>query len=248
MAEKIGTLIEGTKLEQLIIFNLGDEEYSVRIDDIREIISMTHITHIPDSPEFIKGVTNVRGDIVAIIDLRARFFLESEKEYLSKHIIITRQENNLYGLMVDEVTEVMRLPASDIKEAPDIISHIHEKYVSGVVTLGERLIILLNLAMVLSEEEIIELSHTAKKYYHKIKGAEQGGAGEPASGRTDEPGSGHGSRGALARADSEQPTIDSVVQAARGKKEQGSGRDDEPAKRRAGEPEKKIQQKKAKGK
>ncbi len=168
---------EGTKQQileadviQLIIFNLGEEEFGVRIDEIREIIETKDITSIPDSPEFIKGLTNVRGEIVAAIDLRARFFLIEEKDYESKHIIITEQEKNLFGVMVDEVTEVMRLPEANIKMAPDIITRMNRKYVNGLITLEDRLIILLDLKKVLSEEELIKLSEINRRHFKKIEG------------------------------------------------------------------------------
>lgn len=155
--------VEEAKLVQLIVFNLGEEEFGVRIDEIREVIRVGTITPIPDSPEFIKGVTNVRGEIVSVIDLTARFFLHVAKKVESKHIIITEQEKSLFGLMVDEVTEVLRIPESEVKEAPEIVTRIHEEYVNGVVTLENRLIIMLNLSKVLSEDELVELTEVARK-------------------------------------------------------------------------------------
>lgn len=154
---------------QLIVFNLGEEEFGVKIEEIREIIETKHITSIPDSPGFIKGLINVRGEIVAAIDLKARFFLIGEKDYESKHIIIAQQEKNLFGLMVDEVTEVLRLPKANIKLAPEILTKTNREYVKGVVSIGNRLIILLDLEKVLSEEELMKLGELGKKHYKKIE-------------------------------------------------------------------------------
>lgn len=151
------------KIIELIVFNLGDEEFAANIDQVREIIRKGTITPIPDSPDFIKGVTNVRGEITVVIDLKARFFLSLKKEVESKHIVITEQDKNLFGLMVDEVTEVLRIHENDVKETPALVTRIDKVYVSGVITLQNRLIILIDLAKVLSEEELIKLSELRVK-------------------------------------------------------------------------------------
>ena len=159
----------GEDVVQLIVFDLGKEEFGVKIVDIREIIETRNVTAIPNSPEFIKGLINVRGEIVATIDLRSRFFLKEEEGYKSKHIIITKQKENLFGLMVDEVTEVLRLPKANIKLAPEILTRTNREYVKGVVTLDNRLIILLDLEKVLSEEELMKLGELGRKHYKKIE-------------------------------------------------------------------------------
>src|ERR1700723_3139419 len=115
MEEKsvLQTAKEKQQIVQLIVFRIGDEEFGVPIGAVQEIIKVGVITPIPDSPVFIKGLINVRGDIVAIIDVRARFFLSSQEEP-SRHIVITKQDGSLFGLMVDEVMEVLRIRESDI--------------------------------------------------------------------------------------------------------------------------------------
>ena len=143
---------------QLIVFNLGGEEFSADIRQVREIILRGFITPIPDSPQFIRGVTNVRGEITVVIDLKARFFLSTGKEIEERHIVITEQEKNLYGLMVDEVTEVLRIPEKDIKPTPELVTRIDRTYIRGVITLENRLILLIDLAKVLSEEELARLA------------------------------------------------------------------------------------------
>jgi purine-binding chemotaxis protein CheW len=139
------------QLMQLIVFRIGDEEFGVPISAVQEIIKVGTITPIPDSPAFIKGLINVRGEIVAIIDVRARFFLSMDAEP-SRHIIIARQDENLFGLLVNEVMEVLRIQESDIKSPPRLMTKIHEDYVHGVITHDGRLIILLDIQQVISEE------------------------------------------------------------------------------------------------
>jgi len=155
---------EEAKVIQLIVFNLDDEEYGADINQVREIIRTGTITPIPDSPDFIKGVSNVRGEIPVIIDLKARFFLPIKKDATNKHIVITKQEKNIYGLLVDEVTEVLRIQETEIKSAPELVTRIDREYVSGVITLDNRLIILLDLTKVLSAEQLARLTELTQRH------------------------------------------------------------------------------------
>ena len=151
---------EEAKIVQHIVFNLGEEEFAVEISEVREIINAEAITPIPDSPEFISGIINIRGNIIAVIDLKARFFLYPKKEAESKHIIITE---NSYGIMVNEVTEILRLSEAAINEAPELVTKIHGEYIKGVITLENRLIILLDFTKVLSEEELVKLTEVSRR-------------------------------------------------------------------------------------
>ncbi len=155
--------MEEQQLVQLIVFRTGNEEFCVPIDDVQEIIKIGKITPIPDAPSFIQGLINVRGDIVAIIDVKARFSLPNLGDSVCKHIIITQQSSGLFGLMVEEVLEVLRVKKTDINTKPSILLKIHEKFVSGVVVYDNRLIILLDLSGVLSEQELIRLTGHAQE-------------------------------------------------------------------------------------
>jgi len=161
--QKKATLEKETEVLQLI-FNLGDEEYGANINQVREIIRTGTITPIPDSPDFIKGVSNVRGEIPVIIDLKARFSLPQDKDVESKNIVITEQEKNIFGLLVDEVTEVLRIPETEVKTTPELLTRIDRTYISGVITIENRLIILLDLSKVLSEEELTKLAELAQRH------------------------------------------------------------------------------------
>jgi len=164
---------EEAKINQLIVFNLGDEEFGAEIGQVREIIRAGSVTPIPDSPQFIKGVSNVRGEITVVIDLKERFFLPVKKEIEGKHIIITEQKKNLFGLMVDEVTEVLRIPETDIKPTPELVTRIDRVYISGVLTLEGRLIMLLDLSKVLSDEELARLTEISKRHHAATQREEQ---------------------------------------------------------------------------
>lgn len=148
----------GEKLAQFVVFSLGDEEFGVDIEQVSEIVRIGKFAPIPDSPGFIRGLTNVRGTIIAVIDLKRCFALRAEKGVEGKHIIITREQKNLLGILVDEVTEVLRVAQKEIRPAPGMTTVIHKKYMSGVITIAERMIILLDLKSVLSEEELEKLA------------------------------------------------------------------------------------------
>jgi len=158
------TTAEEAKIVQLIVFHLGNEEFGADIDQVGEIIGTVPITSIPDSPDFVRGLVNVRGEIAVAIDLRARFFLPTNGEVESKHIIITEQERSLFGLLVDEVTEVLRISKTEIKSTPELVSRIARAYVSGVIILEDRLIIMLDLKKVLSEEDLAKLAEFGARH------------------------------------------------------------------------------------
>ncbi|MFH1287708.1 MAG: chemotaxis protein CheW [bacterium] len=157
------------KIVQMIVFNLGDEEFGADIGQVREIVRRGAVTPIPDSPDFIKGVTNIRGEIAVVIDLKNRFFLPAKKGVKEKHIVMTEQEKSLFGLMVDEVTEVLRISESEIKTTPELVTKIDRVYISGILTIENRLIIMLDLTKVLSEDELEKLSQIRLKRRQTVK-------------------------------------------------------------------------------
>jgi purine-binding chemotaxis protein CheW len=144
---------------QLVIFELSGEEFGVEILQVSEIIPVSRITSIPQAPECIKGLINLRGKIVVVIDLNKRLgFSSKETDSLSK-IIIMEVRGTVIGMLVNSVTEILRLPLSSIEPTPEIIkSKINAEYLTGVGKVGNRIIVLLNLARVLGEEEIDELN------------------------------------------------------------------------------------------
>jgi len=140
---------------QLVVFTLTGEEYGVEILGVRRIIKAEAITMIPNAPDFLKGVINLRSQIIGVIDLEKRFLLERDEEHISKHILIVEAGNSTYGLLVDEVTEILRLAKDDIKPAPQIITEkLGAEFVQGVGTVGDK-----------SEKELVELSKMSAKGY-----------------------------------------------------------------------------------
>ncbi len=146
------------EFEQFITFLLGEEEYGIGVLEAKEIMNKGQITNVPNMPDFIKGIINLRGKIVIVIDLAKRFSLNTEKITDSKHIIIAVTKDNIFGLLVDEVTEVLGLPKEKIKPVPKLFTgKIASKYLSSVATLDDRIIVLLDTNKVLSEIELVKL-------------------------------------------------------------------------------------------
>jgi len=152
---------------QLVVFMIGDEEFGVEINQVREIVKLVSITRMPKAPVFIEGVVNLRGQIITVIDLAKRLDLPSKGRTETSRIMVVEVSENTVGMIVDSVSEVLRLPADDIEATPALIeTEVHEQYLRGVGKMGERLLILLDLNEVLSSEEI----HHMSKHVETLKG------------------------------------------------------------------------------
>jgi len=146
-------------LLQLVIFQLGGEEFGVEIMQVQEIIRMPDITRIPQSPEYMEGVINLRGKIIVVINLDTRFELHSKERDDNSRIVIVEVGDNVVGMVVDSVSEVLRLSTSNVEPAPEIISSkIRADYLKGVGKLDDRLLILLDLERVLSDDELSQVA------------------------------------------------------------------------------------------
>ena len=140
---------------QVVIFRLGSEEFGARIDQVKEIIKMTHITRMPKAPSFIKGVINLRGDVIAVIDLAGQFNLPPSELDEETRIIVAEVDDNILGMLVNAVVEVLRISTENINPTPGMIeTNIDTRYIEGIGKLEDRLFILLNLKKVLSAEEV----------------------------------------------------------------------------------------------
>lgn len=143
---------------QLVAFILENEEFAVNIQQVREVLKLTRITPLPRSFDFIEGVINLRGDIIPVIDLRKRFGLKNAEERDdNSRIIIVEVEDNEVGLIVDSVTEVIRLDRELIQLPPSNVAGARTDLIQGVGKLEDRLIIILNLEKILTSEEQIAL-------------------------------------------------------------------------------------------
>ncbi len=146
-----------TELRQLVAFQLGNEGYCVDISKVREINRLVEITHIPESPPFVEGVINLRGQIIPIIDLRRRFGLieDANKNAQETRIMVVDTNGTLVGFIVDAVREVLRIPIDQIEPTPDLVtSGIDRKYIEGVASVNDRLLIILNSDLIFATREL----------------------------------------------------------------------------------------------
>ncbi|PLT31568.1 chemotaxis protein CheW [Peribacillus deserti] len=139
---------------KVIIFQLVDKEYALPVSQVRSIEKLQHITRVPKTPHFVKGVLNLRGVVTPIIDLRLRFGLEQEPYSDSTRIIIAAAQESEVGLIVDAANDVLDIQAESIEPQPEVAGTIDEEYIEGIVKIDKRLFILLNLDKVLNPEEL----------------------------------------------------------------------------------------------
>ncbi|WP_019638057.1 chemotaxis protein CheW [Paenibacillus fonticola] len=143
---------------KVIVFKLGDEEYGIEVDKVQTIERMMPITRVPKTYSFVKGVINLRGVVIPVIDLRGRFGLP-EADYTDQTRIIIVAVNEMeVGFIVDSANDVMDLNSDTIDSPPDVVGGIKAKYLHGVARISdERLLVMLNLSEVLNRSEIIQL-------------------------------------------------------------------------------------------
>ena len=152
------------ELLQLVGFQLGNEEYGIDILKVQEINRIAEITRIPQSPDFVEGVINLRGNVIPIIDLRKRFNMPEREHDKQTRIVVGEIEGRTVGLIVDAVSEVIRLPLNTIEPPPPIVSDEHSAYISGVGKLDDRLLMLLDIDKILTgpdKEKVFEMSTEA---------------------------------------------------------------------------------------
>ncbi len=138
---------------QLVVFELGDESYGVDISRVQDINRMQEITEIPHAPESVVGVINLRGRVIPVIDLRKRFGLPDAVHTKDTRIVVVHLEGNLIGVIVDAVSQVLRIPAGIVEPPSPVLAGVDSRYLRGIAKLDDRLVILLDLDFVLSRRE-----------------------------------------------------------------------------------------------
>lgn len=142
------------ELLQLVSFNIGSEEFGVDILKVQEINRMVEITRVPQAPSYVEGVINLRGKVIPIVDLRKRFNLEVKEYDKNTRIVVVDISGNIMGMVVDSVSEVLRLPSNTIEPPPEIVASINSEYIKGVAKLEDRLLIFLDLSKVIDVSEM----------------------------------------------------------------------------------------------
>ena len=149
------------EMVQLIVFRLGDEDYGIRIEQVKEVTVTPDVARMPKTPPFIKGIANLRGDIIAIIDLEERFQLRPAGRPLPErsYTVAVEAADYTLGLMVREVPRPLTLPLSQIEATPEFVqdSATRDKYLEGIAKIPEGIIIVLDMRKLLTPSEIMRL-------------------------------------------------------------------------------------------
>ncbi|WP_110665494.1 chemotaxis protein CheW [Salinicola halophilus] len=147
---------------EYLVFSLGEEEYAVDILKVQEIRGYENVTRIANVPAFIKGVTNLRGVIVPIIDLRLKFNLDNVEYGGQTVVIVVNVANRIVGIVVDGVSDVMSLTQEQIKPAPEFGVTLSSDYLNGIGSLDDRMLVLVDIEKLLTHEEMQLVEHTAE--------------------------------------------------------------------------------------
>lgn len=148
--------------QQFVAFHLGHEEYAIPISFIQEIMRIPEITRIPGLPGFVRGVINLRGKIIPVISLAERFNIETQTSGDSLRIVVSYVDDKVIGLIVDSVSEVLRLSDETIEPVPPTLARIEVAYLKGVAKLEKRLVILIDMEKLFSGLEKSQLQKFVK--------------------------------------------------------------------------------------
>ncbi|HDP80842.1 MAG TPA: purine-binding chemotaxis protein CheW [Spirochaetes bacterium] len=148
--------------QQYVTFIIGEETYGVEVLQVQEIIGMTAITHVPNSLSFMKGVINLRGMVVPVVDMRIKFSM-AEKDYDAfTVIIIVEVMKRMVGMIVDSVSDVVSIPVKGIQDTPHFTAKIETDFIRGIGQVEEKLVIILDVDRILTAEEIRDMDNENK--------------------------------------------------------------------------------------
>ncbi|MBX3395211.1 MAG: chemotaxis protein CheW [Phycisphaerae bacterium] len=153
----------GAGTTQIVGFRIGNEEYGVDIMRVQEIILLGHITKMPEVPDYIRGLINLRGHVIPIVDLRTRFGLPRGQSDEHTRIIVVNVGDKTMGIVVDAVNEVLRIGAEQLEPAPSSIAGIDHAYIKGLIKFESKLLILLDIHAILTREDDAQIDKAAGK-------------------------------------------------------------------------------------
>ncbi len=148
---------EDTLSNRYLTFHLGGEDYGIEIRYVTEIVGVQKITEVPDMPEFVKGVVNLRGQVIPVMDMRLRFHMEPRDYDERTCVVVVNLEGMFVGLIVDTVEEVREIPEENVSPPPQLSKSEESRYILGMGKVGDEVKILLNLCKLLREEELASL-------------------------------------------------------------------------------------------
>lgn len=141
-------------MEQFVVFQLEDELYGVNIHQVRGIEKMLPLTRVPNAPSFVKGVCNLRGSVIPVIDLKKRLAISETKDDKNAKIIIVNVDRHMVGMTIDAANDVVSIDASNVEPSPSLISGIDAEFIHGVAKVSNRLLVILDLERILTVDQI----------------------------------------------------------------------------------------------
>ncbi len=152
------TAAESDPITQWVTFRMGNETYGVNVMQVQEVLRMTDIAPVPGAPNYVLGIINLRGNVVTVMDTRKRFGLMPVEADDATRVVIIEAEDQVVGILVDSVAEVVYLSQSDIEMAPNVGNEESSRYIQGVANRKEGLLILVDLNRLLTDDEWKEFS------------------------------------------------------------------------------------------
>jgi len=158
MANVAAKANENDAVVQWVTFRLSDETYGINVMQVQEVLRVSEIAPVPGAPHYVLGIINLRGNVVTVVDTRIRLGLATSEVTDSTRIVIIEGEKHVVGILVDCVAEVVDLAASEVESAPNVGNEESAKYIQGVASRGDELLILVDLNKLLTDEEWDELA------------------------------------------------------------------------------------------
>jgi purine-binding chemotaxis protein CheW len=158
-----GSLLEATGTVQLVSFRLAEEMYGIEITKVREIILISEITRVPQTPAYVQGLINLRNTVIPVIDLRVRFGLPVSDLTADSRIMVLNAGGRTVGIIVDAVDEVLRVARDRIAPPPPTVTNLGNEYLTGLVKLQERLLILLDIDEILDSDDVARATAAATR-------------------------------------------------------------------------------------
>jgi purine-binding chemotaxis protein CheW len=146
-----------SRRERYLTFFLGEEQYGIAIDRIKEIIAIMKVTHVPKTPDYMRGVINLRGSIIPVVDTRLRFGMETKEEDMHTAIVIVEVDKVNIGFIVDRVEEVASIDSSKLSEPPKFGSNIDTDFICSMAQMDENVVMILDVLKLFAADEMISL-------------------------------------------------------------------------------------------
>ena len=151
-----------SRRERYLTFFLGEEQYGIAIDRIKEIIAIMKVTNVPKTPEYMRGVINLRGSIIPVVDTRLRFGMETKDEDMNTAIVIVEVDKVNVGFIVDRVEEVASIDSSALSEPPKFGNSIDTDFICSMAQMGDNVVMILDVLKLFEADELISLEQIQK--------------------------------------------------------------------------------------